>query len=158
MLLASAGTIKKLRETAQERAISRLRLETLQELLDAIRRREPEQKNLLSMLDATAAHLSMVMGQPASKIPIRQLLEIKPALQRHLKERGFRRNTVRSYANYFRILLDKARSLGWSESSPELENAWRNCAASRRKRPVVRGSSVMRSGTERRRPTSPRRT
>ena len=37
MLLASAGTIKKLRVTAQERAISRLRRETLQELLNAIR-------------------------------------------------------------------------------------------------------------------------
>lgn len=124
MVLATADTIQGPREAAQDRNISGPPPETLQELLDAIQRREPERTHLLSMLNSTVAHIEQVLVQRANKIAIRQLLEIKPALQRHLRERGFRRNSVRSYTNYLRILLNKAKSLGWSESSPELEAAW----------------------------------
>jgi hypothetical protein len=124
MLLETADPIQKPREAAEDGAISRLRLETLQDLLDVIRRREPQETHLLSMLSATTAHIEQALTQRANRIAIGQLLEIKPALQRHLKERGFRRNSIRSYTNYLRILLEKARSLGWSEASPELEIVW----------------------------------
>lgn len=124
MVLATADTIQKPQDTAQDRNLSPPRLETLEDLLDAIRRREPQQTHLLSMLNATAAHIEQVLARRANKIAIRELLEIKSALQRRLKERGFRRNSVRSYVNYLRILVVKARGLGWSESSPELEAAW----------------------------------
>jgi integrase len=124
MVLTTADYDQKSHKAAQNSAISRLLLDTLQDLLNAVRRREPEQTHLLSMLGATVAHISLVLGQPAGRIAIHQLLEISPELQRHLRERGFRRNTVRSYTNFVRILLDRARSLGWSEVDPAVENAW----------------------------------
>lgn len=76
------------------------------------------------MLSATVSHICLVLGEPQDKIAIRNLLDIKLDLQRHLKERGLRRNTVRSYSNFVRILLQKARGLGWNECTLELKNAW----------------------------------
>jgi hypothetical protein len=66
----------------------------------------------------------MTLGQPSSKIQIRELLEIRPRLRLRLREKGFKRNSHRSYSNFVRILLVKAREFGWSECSPAVERAW----------------------------------
>lgn len=52
------------RMSADFRNISRNRLETIQDLIDTIRQREPEQKHLLAMLTATAAHISIHLEIP----------------------------------------------------------------------------------------------
>jgi hypothetical protein len=124
MLLGTAKGLQLSRKSAQSRSISLLRLETLQDLLDAICSCQPVPSNLVSMLRATAAHISMALGQPPDKIWIHQLLDIRPSLRRHLREKGFKRNSIRSYSNFLRILLAEARKLGWSECSPEIEHAW----------------------------------
>jgi hypothetical protein len=137
MLLETVSGFKKARNSAHSRSISRL--ETLQDLLDAIGPGKPEETNLIRMLSATAGHISMTLGQPPGKISIRQLLEIRPRLRLRLREKGFRRNSYRSYSNFVRILLAKARELGWFECSPEVEGAWEQ----------IRGVTVKKLGCSR---------
>jgi integrase len=90
-----------------------------------MRRREPEGCHLLKMLGSTIAHISMHLGVPADELDIHRLLDVKSGLQVHLKERGFKRNSIRSYTNYLRILLQKATEFGWSVCSPDIARAWR---------------------------------
>jgi hypothetical protein len=113
-----------LRVPAQIHSISRESLETLADLLDAIRKSEGDASHVVKMLSATAAHLAIHLGQPPDKIEIRQLLAVRPGLRLHLKERGFKRNSIRSYCNYVRIFLQKAEGLGWTECAPPLLSAW----------------------------------
>ena len=124
MLRKTAEKRRKPQESARCRSISQHPITTLQELLESIRNQEPEQAHLRSMLAATVAHISMVLGEPPDKIDIRRLLDVKPGLQDHLRLRGFKRNSIRSYTNYLRILRQKAGELGWTECSPELASAW----------------------------------
>jgi integrase len=124
MLLETVSAIKKPRDSSQARGISRPRLETLQDLMDAIRRGDPGDSKLVAMLGATADHISRALGKPLNDILICQLPTLRPALRIHLRERRFKRNSIRSYANFLRILLAKARELGWSECSPDVERAW----------------------------------
>lgn len=120
-----AANCVKTRRPASYRAISPQRLDTVQEplrtiqdLLDTIRRREAENSHLLAMLTATAAHISMHLGVPRDKLDIRRLLDVKSGLQAYFKERGFKRNSVSSYTNYLRILLQKASERGWIVCRP----------------------------------------
>lgn len=103
--------------------ISQCRLKTIQDLLDIIQQREPKQGHLRAMLCATAAHISMHLQLPCDKLDISALLDVRAGLQLHLRERGFKRNSIRSYANFLRILLQKARDYGWS-ADPETGSAW----------------------------------
>ena len=105
-------------------SISRRDLNTLHDLLEAIRRREPEQRGLVAMLGATAAHIQMHLGKSSDKIAIRDLLDVNAGLQVYFREKSFRRNSIRSYLNYIRILIQEAKKLGWAEDSPELAKAW----------------------------------
>lgn len=104
--------------------ISLLPAETLQDLLDAYQKSRPERDHLLSKFKATAAHISMVLGQPPKNIQFRQLSEVRSELRRHLSQRGLRRNSIRSYLDYVRMMLAKAKELGWSDCSPEIKVAW----------------------------------
>jgi hypothetical protein len=114
------------RRVLSSRTISRGTPRTLQDLLDTIRADEPEQTQLTAMLRATAAHICMYLGQSPDAVSIQVLFDVKPGLQAHLRERGFKRSAIRVYTNYFlRVLLRKAKELGWTESSPELVEAWR---------------------------------
>jgi hypothetical protein len=78
MLRATAENRRKAQESACCRSISQRPLSTLQDLLESIRNREPEQVHLCSMLAATTAHISMVLGEPADRIDIRKLLDVGP--------------------------------------------------------------------------------
>src|SRR6516165_5335594 len=114
MLRTTADNRRQAPKPARSDSISPRPLETLQDLLESIRCGEPEQVHLLSMLTATAAHISMVLGVSSDKIHIRALLDVRFGLRCHLGQRGYRRNSVRSYVNYLRILIQKARELGWA--------------------------------------------
>jgi hypothetical protein len=114
------------RRPARRFSISHGQPETLQDLFEALKRSDPEESQLIAMLGATVAHIAIHLGEPPNRIAILKLLDIKPGLQAYLREKGFKRNSIRSYTNYLRILLQRARELGWSESSPELAAAWEN--------------------------------
>jgi integrase len=104
--------------------ISSQPLESLQDLLDAVKQNEPDRAQLVRMLMATAGHICLHLGEPPEKIKLRALLGVRPGLLAYLRERGYKRNSVRSYANYLRILFRKAKELGWSICSPQIMEAW----------------------------------
>ncbi len=111
--------------SAQCRTISPQKWDTLHDLLQAIAKREPNNRQSLAMLRATASHVSMYLGQPPDRISIRSLLEARSGLRAYLKEKGLRRNSIRSYINYVRIFHQKAKELGWAEISLEVEGEWK---------------------------------
>lgn len=113
--------------------ISPPKLDTLEDLLRAIRRAEPEGSHLLTMLGTTAAHLVNHLGEPPDKISIRKLVDVRPGLKAFLKARRFTRSSTRSYCGYARILLQRARALGWVECSPELLAEWQPIRAAVKK-------------------------
>ena len=113
-------------ESARSSTISRERLDTLEDLLHAIENSEPMDSHLVKMLGSTAAHLVDHREEPPENIPIDRLLDVGSSFKAYLKERRFKRNSVRSYCNYIRIFLQRARKLGWAEGSPELNGAWKN--------------------------------
>jgi hypothetical protein len=121
-------------ESARSSTISREKLETLEDLLRAIRQSDPEGGHLTKMLGTTAAHLVDHLGVPPDKILIRTLLGLRPGLRVYLRERRYLRNSIRSYVNYVRILVNKARELGWVECSPELVAAWHEIRQATKKR------------------------
>ena len=112
------------RETAQRPLISLQRPRTIQELLDHISECDLASPHLQNMLRSTAAHITQCLGKPLMEIQISQFADALPEFGTFLKERRFKRNSIRSYLNYARILLQKARDLGWNGINPEVEAAW----------------------------------
>jgi hypothetical protein len=94
-------------------------LETLQDLLDAIRKSEGDASHVVRMLSATAAHVAIHLGQPPDKIEIRQLLAVRPGLRLHLKERGFKRNSIRSYSITSEFFCRKLKSSAGLNALPK---------------------------------------
>src|SRR5579862_8879556 len=112
------------REAAQTPHISPLGPRTIQDLLDSITECESARPQPQAMLKTTAAHVSQFLGKPLKDVGIGELVDALPEFSAFLKERRFKRNSIRSYLNYVRILLQKARELGWNEIDPEVEAAW----------------------------------
>jgi integrase len=103
--------------------ISSQNLKTVQNLLDQIAVSQ-QRTQLTSMLNTTAVHISACLGKPLTEIPISSLAGAAPEFGSFLRQRRFKRNSVRSYLNYLRILISTARKLGWKEQDLELEHLW----------------------------------
>ena len=99
-------------------------LETVQDLLDRIAASEGPKAKPLAMLRTTAMHVSRCLGRPLGATRIHELVSSSPEINAYLRSRGFKRNTVRSYGNYLRILVQEARALGWEAWDPRIEAAW----------------------------------
>jgi integrase len=96
-------------------------LVTLQDLLNALAQNPSDQ---LAMLRSTTNKLSQFLGQPCSGIPIESLADHRDDFSHYLVGSKYAKNSVRSYNNYVRILLDEATKLGWIPSHPQLPDAW----------------------------------
>jgi hypothetical protein len=98
---------------------------TLRDLFDILNENPPKS---LSMLHATCSVLAGYLQMPADQITIDSVFENKEGFSRFLESMKYARNSVRSYANYERILLTKAEEFGWNphEAFPE---AWRGLLA-----------------------------
>src|SRR5579859_6284095 len=112
------------REEAQKPPISHKGRLTLQELLDQIQANEPSALQLNGMLRSTAVHLSQALCKPLEALTIEELAIGLAEFAAFLKQRRFKRNSIRSYQHFGRILLQKARELGWREADPEVESLW----------------------------------
>jgi len=112
------------RDVALREPISLEKLRTLQDLLDAIAKLESDQPHLLAMLRSTGGHISDYLERPLHQVEIGQIRDVVPELKQYLKERRYKRNSIRSYLNYTRILLQEAEGLGWKEGDAEVEAAW----------------------------------
>jgi integrase len=76
------------------------------------------------MLGSTVALVSTFMARPLEEITVDELANLGPAFQAHLKSRGYKRNSVRSYMNYRRILLREAEKFGWVRQPSPLPVEW----------------------------------
>ena len=111
-------------DVASAELISPNCVNTLQNLLDQVAVSEPGTQ-LTSMLKSTASHISRWLRKPPMEIPISQLFGAAPEFGTYLRQHRFKRNSIRSYLNYLRILMKTAQRLGWREQDPKLERLWR---------------------------------
>jgi hypothetical protein len=112
-----------LRDTAQSDRISLRKSRTVQALLECVGR-DPTSRDLQSMIRSTANHIALCFGRPLDAIQVTELAHALPQFGAYLRERRFKRHSIRSYLNYARILLRKARDLGWVGTDPDVEAAW----------------------------------
>ena len=105
-------------------AISSQPPQTLQDLLEVLQKREFVQKEQLGMLRSTAEHLSSHLAKSPSHISIGELVDAATGFKTYLQDRRLKRNSVRSYLNYLRILLQMAKQCGWTQESTPIVEAW----------------------------------
>jgi hypothetical protein len=89
---------------------------------------EADEKQL-PMFRRTADLVAEVLQRPKHEIAISELSDLFRPLKRFLEVRRFKRNSVRSYRNYLRILIQKAKALGWALQVSEAELAWKKVLA-----------------------------
>jgi hypothetical protein len=107
------------------------KVETLEDLIQVVAHRED--CDTIRMLRTLTGHLSLAVNKAPGEIMLTELAGLRHPLRAYLgkkeEEGEFTRNTVRSYMNYFRILLKKASKLGATGYSPEIEMFWAPMAA-----------------------------
>jgi len=101
---------------------------SLQHLLDLIQAKWPEEEQM-PMLRRTADLIAELLQRPKQEIAIAELLKLSNPLKRFLEGRRFKRNSVRSYRNYLRILVQKAEALGWAPEISKAEVSWKEFLA-----------------------------
>lgn len=65
------------------------------------------------MLQSTASKLAEYCGKPLEGTTLDQIFETRGQFRRYLEKAPYTENSVRSYVNYVRILLQMAVALGW---------------------------------------------
>ena len=117
----------KLRDRARVCVISqpaaRIPLRTMANLLAAISGR-PEWAKHEPMMRTTAGHLSEMLRLPANAVPVDRLPSMVARFKDHLQGRHHRRNAVRSYVYYLRLLIRAAGELGAKAAPPEIPLTW----------------------------------
>jgi hypothetical protein len=104
--------------------ISHPNLRHLRDLFEAIKDTQTLDHQATAMLGTTLSLVSTFMARPLEDITIDELADQGPELKAHLESRGYKRNSVRSYMNYRRILLREAEKLGWVRQAPQLPLEW----------------------------------
>jgi integrase len=80
------------------------------------------------MLRTTCSRIAAYLDMPAEQITIESVSETKPGFRPFLESRKYAENSIRTYVNHARILLNSATQLGWkpTEAVPE---GWRGVLA-----------------------------
>lgn len=106
-------------------------VQTLEDLIEVIA--QHEDSDTTRMLRTLKGHLSLAANKGANEISLSELAGVRREFRLYLgkkqEEGDFTRNTVRTYVNNFRILLEKARKFGVRCYSPEIQNLWDPIAA-----------------------------
>ena len=76
------------------------------------------------MLRTTIGLLSRWRKTAPGDIRLAELAPLRDGFAAFLADQKYRRASIRSYLNYFRILLSLAKSTGWSESDPAIVTLW----------------------------------
>lgn len=97
---------------------------TLADLLATISGRQDLAKQE-AMMRTTAGHVTEMLAAPPDEVPVSQLRVLVCRFKQYLQGHSFRRNSVRSYLNYLRVLIKVADELGWSMPHPEIPAPWR---------------------------------
>jgi hypothetical protein len=116
------------RNSAHFIAISPQKLTTLRDLLEAL-----DGDPCLSMLRTTAGHISVCLNLPIEQVAIDSLVDLIPRFNVYFQERRYSRNAIRSYRYYVRLLLRRAKELGWIRRSSEISESWKPALAAAKK-------------------------
>lgn len=95
-------------------------LNTLNDLLNILEEHHPRS---LPMLLSTSSKLSEYLEKPAEKILLDSVYESRDEFRPFLARSKYKENSIRSYVNYLRILLNSAREMGWKPNETVSE-AW----------------------------------
>ena len=85
-------------------------IKTLADLLAALAKNPPR---AFPMLRTTSALLVAYLNDPPEKIQVDSVNEAREGFRPYLEGRKYAENSVRTYVNHVRILLNCARKLGW---------------------------------------------
>src|ERR1700690_4270353 len=83
---------------------------TLADLLEALAKDPPSE---YPMLRTSSSQFTTYLNKAPAEITIDSISEAKSGFRAHLRNRQYKENTIRSYSNYIRILLNLAKELGW---------------------------------------------
>jgi integrase len=107
---------------------------TLDDLLRAWMANPPRQ---LRMLRSTCSLLSIYQDAPPDQILIDSVKASKDGFRKFLVGRTYKENSIRTYVNHVRILLQSASKLGW-DPAEEVPEAWRGVLAIASEKKCVR--------------------
>src|ERR1039458_6856646 len=96
---------------------------TATELLAEIKRRGLPHDQM-AMLRSTVVHICDCLGKILENLTVKDVLTCRPLLKKHLQDRHYSRNSVRSYCNFVRMLSAQATVLGCTIRPPELTASW----------------------------------
>jgi hypothetical protein len=96
----------------------------LSDLLRAVQAAGGTSRGQLAMFRTTVGHVMRYLNKPPNEIDLGTFAGISDGLRGYLLGRKFKPNAVRSYLNYARILVKKAKDLGWGDGASEVQKAW----------------------------------
>ena len=114
----------------------RISPKTVSNLLDSLQQAHPKG---FAMLRSTCAILSSYLDKPASELTVQEVFDSKDSLRDFLESRKYAENSIRTYVNNQRILLQQAQIFGWKPSN-DLSAAWQkvmDCVTSANGRSLV---------------------
>jgi hypothetical protein len=135
-------------EAAQNVAIARYQMRTLQDLLNALAVVVPP---AAPMLRTSAAHFAEFVGQPPDAIEIATLVDRKEGFRRYLKGRRYQVNSVRTFVNSTGVLVRKAEEFGWKRPEAIVPKCWQeicSLAPNRGCRMVIQWAIELRGSPE----------
>jgi hypothetical protein len=91
---------------------------------DLLRLLEDNPPREFSMLRSTCSMLADYFGKPADEILFDSVQEARTRLRPYLESRKYAENSIRTYVNHVRILLNRAKECGWN-TTMEHSAAWR---------------------------------
>ena len=106
------------------RTIPHKPVQTLQDLLEVIALLEQPKSSVRAMLRSLAGHICLYFEKPPHSIEIGRFVDLRPMLRVYLQDRGLKPTSVKAYLNFLRILLQKAKRVGWIQIPPEILREW----------------------------------
>ena len=101
-------------------------LRTIGDLMQAFQER---QNGRSAMLRSLVGHLCRYFNRAPESIAISELVGLRPRLRTYFQERKFKPNSIKSYINFLRILLQQAVELGWRDQSSDMTPEWQEVRA-----------------------------
>lgn len=98
----------------------------LQELLDEITKIGSSPKDPVAMFRSTAQHLSRWLNKQPTETTIDELADCRAGFKAYLQGLSPRRHFTRSYLNFYRMLLQRAKQFGWNQEPTLAEKAWQD--------------------------------
>jgi hypothetical protein len=107
-----------IREASANSTLEARKFKTLGDLLNVWREQPPRQ---IAMLRSTCVMLASYLDKPTDEITIDSVNDARGGVRPFLESRKYAENSIRTYVNHVRILLNLACEFGWKpdESFPE---------------------------------------